>query len=390
MTDAGKKVKQARKLSGLTQKELAAHSGVSLSTIRKLEQGERTGARMETLRSLAQALRLPTMALVEKPGEAGPTSGTHEAWSPVREALARPRRVMADEAPTRAGVADSVAAAVPLYRAHRFSELSTVLPQLIYDAEDLGTEGRGERLRVLQLVAGALTHTRQFETAEIVLRRALDDAEDRLSNAATINTLCWLLMRQGRLDEALRTATHWADEVEPRLTRATTAELAAWGLLLLNVAAAAIRNNQPGTAADALKFASSAATAIGRELQPNHEQMRTFGPVSVRMKSVEDALARDRPERALQLSRSLSKTPRPAVLPSVSVRARHGLTVASAYARTGQFVEAFGKLAEVQMKSPEWFPNQSPARDVLRSVVSGRRTLTPEMRSMAQTLQLPL
>ncbi|MEU6057018.1 helix-turn-helix domain-containing protein [Streptomyces sp. NPDC047097] len=390
MTDAGKKVKQARKLSGLTQRELAEHSGVSISTIRKLEQGERNGARMETLRALACVLRVETMSLVAEPSEDGPPPGTHEMWGPVREALAKPMSTQIGDAPTTNGVADAVSAAVPLYRAHRFAELSSVLPLLIKDAETLGSEGRTERLRVLQLTAGALTHTRQFDTAEIVLRRALDDATDRMGTAATINTLCWLLMRQGRLDEALSTAVRWADEVEPRVSRATPAELSAWGLLLLNVSAAAVRNNQSGAAADALKFAASAATALGREIRPEHEQMRTFGPISVRMKTVEDFLVRDKPDRALHLATKLAKMPRSAVVPSASVRARHGLDVASAHARLGQYTEAFGKLSEVQAGSPEWFPNQSPARDVLHSVVSGRRTLTPEMRQMAETLQLSL
>ncbi|WP_432068250.1 helix-turn-helix domain-containing protein [Streptomyces sp. C10-9-1] len=391
MTDVGKKVKQARKLSGLTQTELAKSSGVSISTIRKLEQGERDSARMETLRSLALVLRVPTMSLVTEPSEDGPTPGTPELWSPVRTALVRPHSGSSDEAPTRHGVADAVATAVPYYRAHRFTELAAILPYLISDAEALGDEGRAERLRVLQLVAGALTHTRQFDLADIVLRRAMDDATDRMVTAATVNTLCWLLMRQGRLDEALHTASRWADELEPRVSRATPDELSAWGLLLLNVSAAAIRNNQPGVAADALKFASSAATALGREVRPAHEQMRTFGPISVRMKTVEDALVRNKPDHALRLAGTLAKAaPRSAVLPSASVRARHGLSVADAYARLGQYAEAFGKLSEVQASSPEWFPNQSPARDVLRSVVDGRRKLTPEMRTMASTLQLAI
>ncbi|MEU9334076.1 helix-turn-helix transcriptional regulator [Streptomyces sp. NPDC048290] len=390
MTEVGKKVKAARKLSGLTQTELAESSGVSLSTIRKLEQGERDGARMETLRALALVLRIPTMSLVAEPSEDGPTPGTSELWGPVRAALLRPPHVDGDdEPPTARGVSDAVAAAVPYYHALRFTDLAAVLPGLINDAEALGSKGRSERLRVLQLAAGALTHTRQFDLAEIVLRRAMDDAADRMTTSATVNSLCWLLMRQGRLDEALKTASHWADELEPRISRATSDELSAWGLLLLNVSAAAVRNNQPGVASDALKFASSAATALARDVRPTQEQMRTFGPILVRMKTVEDVLVRDRPDRALRLARTLGKTaPRSAVLPSASVRARHGLSVASAYARLGQYTEAFGKLSAVQASSPEWFPNQTLARDVLRSVVDGRRKLTPEMRTMAGTLQL--
>lgn len=90
MTYAGMKVKDARKRTGLTQRQLAEHSGVSLSTIRKLEQGERSGARMETMHALARALRLPTMSLVTEPDEEGARAETRELWEPVRAELMRP------------------------------------------------------------------------------------------------------------------------------------------------------------------------------------------------------------------------------------------------------------------------------------------------------------
>ncbi|MFJ2907796.1 helix-turn-helix domain-containing protein [Streptomyces sp. NPDC087212] len=389
MGETGKKIKDGRKLRGLTQRELSAASGVSLSVIRKLEQGDREGARMETLRALAGALRFSTMDLVGAPSEEGPIGDTHETWKAVRDELNSPpvRYDSDDERPSKDGVSLVLADVVPLYREHKFTELARALPLLLRDADALGADGRRVRVRVLQVAAGALTHTRQFKTAEEVAKRILDDAADRMESAATVNTLCWLLMRQGRLDEALSWATQWADELEPRFTRASEGEFAAWGLLLLNVSAAAARNNQPGVAADALKFARSAATAIGHEVQPAHENMRTFGPTSVRMRVVEDALVRDQPDVALRLA---ERIPRYRVQPSASVRARHGLDVAKAYTQLGRYGQAFEKLAKVQAFSPEWFPNQSPARDVLRSVVAGRRTLTPEMRAMADALRLHL
>ncbi|MEV6419090.1 helix-turn-helix domain-containing protein [Streptomyces sp. NPDC051662] len=49
-SETGKNLKELRKRRGFTQSELAAASGVSLSIIRKLEQGERGTARLETLR----------------------------------------------------------------------------------------------------------------------------------------------------------------------------------------------------------------------------------------------------------------------------------------------------------------------------------------------------
>ncbi|MER7320960.1 helix-turn-helix transcriptional regulator [Streptomyces albidoflavus] len=385
MTYAGMKVKDARKRTGLTQRQLAEHSGVSLSTIRKLEQGERSGARMETMHALARALRLPTMSLVTEPDEEGARAETRELWEPVRAELMRPPSREIDAPATPSGVSEVLATTVPLYRNHRFSELASMLPTLLRDADTLPDEGRSVRVRVLQLAASALTHTRQFDLAEIVVRRALAEGQDRMSAAASVNTLAWLLLRQGRLDEALSLATQWADDMEPRLSRASTAELATWGLLLLRASGAAARNNQAGVAADMLRLARSAATAIGHEVDAEHQNVRTFGPTSVRMLSVEDALIKDRPDVALRLAENM---PRYSVRPTRSVRSRHGLDVANAHARLGQFTEAFGKLTEVQAGSPKWFLNQTSAQHTLQTIIDGRRTLTPEMRHMADTLRL--
>ncbi|MFE1129589.1 helix-turn-helix domain-containing protein [Streptomyces albidoflavus] len=387
MTYAGKKVKELRKLRGLTQKELAEHSGVSLSLIRKLEQGERDGARMETLHKLARPLRVNTMELVAEPSEAGPVAGAHELWAPVREELLRPPAPEGSDRPTPSGVAAVFEHAAGLYRDHHFAELAATLPGLLRDADALDENGRGVRVKVLQLAAGALTHTRQFDIAELVVRRSLADARDRLEGSASVNTLAWLLIRQGRLDEALSLSTQWADELEPRMSRATASELAAWGLMLLRASGAAVRNNQPGAASDMKKLARSAAVAIGQEIQVGHETVRTFGPTTVRYLTIEDAMVIDKPDNALRLARQV---PRFAVRPTISVRNRHGLDVANAHARLGQYAEAFGKLHEIQAASPEWFPNQTPAQDALRLIVDGRRSLTPEMRSMAEVLHMQL
>ncbi|MGW6457669.1 helix-turn-helix domain-containing protein [Streptomyces sp. NPDC055078] len=208
MSNAGKHVKDIRKRRGLTQRGLSEASGVSLSIIRKLEQGERETARLETLRKLATALRVPTMRLSGGPNEEGPREGTEERWEAVRAAIEQPPLTpeLDDEPPTIAGLYTSLTAeALPLYAAHRFSELSEVLAPMLRDAEALGHDGRRVRVRLLQLAGGALVHTRQFSAAETALRRALDDAGDRMEGAATINTLCWLLLRQGQLDQAYGT-----------------------------------------------------------------------------------------------------------------------------------------------------------------------------------------
>ncbi|MFF0445772.1 helix-turn-helix domain-containing protein [Streptomyces sp. NPDC004609] len=390
MSNAGKHVKEVRKRRGLTQQGLAEASGVSLSIIRKLEQGERETARLETLRKLAVALRVPTMRLSGGPNEEGPRAGTEARWKAVRAALEQPPLIPEpdDDQPTVAGVRDALSAAEPLFRKDEFGSLAVVLPPLLRDAEALGAEGRAIRVRLLQLAGWLMVQTRQFDAAETALQRALDDSADRMEGAATVNTMCWLLLRQGKLDTALNLAVKWADETEPRISRATAAELSTWGWMLLRVSAAAVRNSQAGQAADALKLAQAAAILLGREHTHEYELRRTFGPTTVKLKIAENAGVIDRPDAVLRLAELV---PGPALKTVTSNnRNRHFLDVADAYAKTGQFSEAFGKLEQIRAGSPEWLPNQRYARDVLSKIVKGRRTLTPEMRTMADVVGLPL
>ncbi|OEJ95871.1 hypothetical protein J116_016695 [Streptomyces thermolilacinus SPC6] len=283
-----------RKRRGLTQSGLARESGVSVSLIRKLEQGERRDARLETVRRLAATLRVPTSSLVVEPAEEGATTAVLDAWEPVRKALTAPAADMTDldEPPTAQGLSAALDAAVLLFSGDRFAELRAVLPALLRDTAVLARldpEGHPLLVRLLQLTGWLLTQTRQFEAAEWALGIALDGSADRLQGASTVSTTCWLLLRQGRLGEARELAARWADETEPRLSRATPDELVAWGWLLLRLSAAAVRDNRPEEAEDALRLAHAAAVAMGREfaqrplltLRVSRDGGRTWGERTV-------------------------------------------------------------------------------------------------------------
>lgn len=389
MSETGKILKEVRKRRGLTQVELSKASGVSLSIIRKLEQGDRASARLETLRKLAGALRVTTMRLSGGPNNEGPIAGTEHRWEAVRNALERPpvHPEADDDMPTVGGVRRAVLDAEPLFDADRLADLAVVLPPLLRDAEVLGTEGRAVRVRLLQLIGCLMVQTRQFDAAETALQRALDDASDRMEGAATINTKCWMLLRQGQLGSALDLAIQWADETEPRMSRATPAELSTWGLMLLRVTAAAARNEQVGQAADALRLAKGAAVTLGREYAPETDTLRTFGPTTVHLKQAENASIVDRPDVVLRLA---GRVPMSTLRPKPSNQHRHELDVADALAKTGQYAEGFEKLERIWRAAPEWLPNQSYARTVLERIIKKRRTLTPEMRAMAENIALQI
>lgn len=389
----GDRLREARKRAGYSQQELAGHSGVSLSLIRKLEQGEREDTRLETARALASSLRVPTSRLIAGHTEEGADPATVDQWAAVRYALvAHPTRDDVAEAPTVSGLQEAFSAALPLRAKHRFAELSGILPPLVRDAEILAgitPEGRALRFRVASLCAWLLTMNRHFTEAEDLISHHLQDAPDGVQAAAMVNTMSWLLLRQGRLGEARALAVKWADETEPhRLSRATADELSAWGWMLLRVSNSSVRDAREGEAVDALRLAAAAAAAMGREVQSQADPMRTFGPTTVALKEAENAMIMDQPDRVLQLSAPLDAAGmRPMSLANWN---RHRLDVANAKARTRDYAGAIGTMLEVWESSPEWLPQQRYARDILGRIVGRRRTLTPEMRQLTEAVRLPL
>ncbi|MEV5311430.1 hypothetical protein [Streptomyces sp. NPDC052610] len=171
------------------------------------------------------------------------------------------------------------------------------------------------------------------------------------------------------------------------MSRATPAELSAWGWLLLRVSAAAIRDNRPGEAEDALRLAKSAAVALGRDCTPEGDFPRTFGPITVELKRTENAMVAGRPDKVLSLA---SRIPADSLKPTSDNRNRHLLDVASAHTQPRQYAEAVDVFHRIRAGSSEWLPNQRYARDILDRIVSRRRTLTPEMRELADHVGLPV
>ncbi|MFD9073654.1 helix-turn-helix domain-containing protein [Streptomyces lasiicapitis] len=390
MSEAGARLKAIRKRRQMTQRGLADASGVGLTVIRDLEQGNQQGARLEIWRRLAVTLRVATMSLAGGGDEEGPAPGAKEQLTELRAALNAPP-VTADawdEPPTVHGVEEALAAAMPHFRMDEYDELARVLPKIVREADGLdGLDGRRVRSRVMQLTGWLLTQNRLFDDAEDALARSLAESTDLDHAAASISTLCWLHMRTGRLDAAKELAIKWADETEPRISKATSGQLCAWGWMLLRVSTSAVRDGDGAQAKDAMRFARSAATALGREVSPSSDFLRTFGPTTVLLKRAENASVLDRPDTVLQLA---SAVPAGGIRPTSNNRNRHLLDVSYAHAKKGQHAEAIERLLDIRRTSAQWLPHQRFARDVLAKVVEGRRTLTDDMRDLADLVRLPL
>lgn len=393
-SSTGDRVRTARKLARLTQRELADAAGLALITVKKIEQDAYGSMRLETARRLAVVLRVPTTALAGEPDAPVPGPDSVQRWEPVRRAIEGTPGSQPDEEPTLAGVRSVFRAARPLLPTGRFAEIGAVLPGLLRDADALvrvsadGAQAEARTLRAsVRQVAGALMlHTWQFDAADRAFALALEDAPDELTAASVIDEKCWGLIRQGRLAETRELAFGWADRVEPRLSKAAGAELAAWGRLLVRASAAAVRDNRPGEAAEALRAARMAAAGTGEDFIIPCSPWHVFGPVSVAVAEAEDAMIRDRPLEVLAIAARIKDAA--TIVPRGAPA--HRLDVADALVALRQYPEAVAVLSQMQQARPQWLAQQRHAADIVQKIIDKRRTPTQEMLDLAAAVGLPL
>ncbi len=380
------RVRRLRKVRGLDQRQLAAASGLSLRTVKTVEQAA-APVRLSTLHAIARGLHVRTERLLTPGAAERPDPLAADPWEDVRAALYRPPEAALPVSPRE--VREGLALLRPRLAANEYDAARAMLPPLIRSAAALG--GRDELSQVLNATAWLLTQTRQWEDAETTGRRALDAARNPVDRVAAANTLCWLLLRQGRLAEASGLAQRSADEMEPRrFSRASDAELAGWGKLWLYVTNAKVRNNEPGAAEDALRNAHAAAARIGREIETDASTTRTFGTVTVPMIAAENAALAGKPDVALRISAEDVPRGGPVVHAMSASVLRHGLDVASAHAQMRQWGEAVDVMDSLRRRAPQWLAVQRTARDVMEGIMERRRTLTPQMREVAAAVRLDL
>jgi transcriptional regulator with XRE-family HTH domain len=388
----GDRVREARKRRGFTQDDLARAAGVSKSLISKLEQQSINDIRLETAHKIAAALDVSTSALVPQGDAPTPSPENSETWQHIRSALDGTLDPQLPEEPTLEGVRSTFRGMLPLLLASQFSELAVVLPALLRDADALvagsvnGTQVRARALRAqIRQVTGALMlHTWQFDTADKAFDLAMADADDSLIAMSVVEERCWGLIRQGKLAETRELAFRWADEGEPRIS-ADRYELAAWGRLLIRASAAAVRDNQPGQAQDALRLARMAAAGTDQDYSLQYAPWHVFGPVAVSVAAAENATIQDNPQEALDIAWQLTQLK----LPVRKYAPSHRLDVAQAHVMLRQYPEAISVLQQLRKERPEWLPQQRHASDILTKIIRRRRTLTTEMRDLASFVGLP-
>ncbi|OWU98002.1 transcriptional regulator [Micromonospora wenchangensis] len=402
----GERLAGIRRESKLTQEQLAERSGVSVEVIRKLEQGTRGAARLDTLHALARALGVSTSTLLGDASQAaaqGEPGHRQLSLAEIRRVVAPVRGIdgasfllLADEPPDIDTLRRNLHAADRVYNAGDYAVALRVVPPLLVNARAAVSLASSERqdaaydllARTQHVAGGLLIQLRADDLAQTALSGALDAAQrsgDRVVAATVIRTMCWLLMRQGRIGESAELAVATADEVEPRLSRAAPAELAGWGWLLLSAAAAQARDNRPDEAADLIGVAAAAATRIGDRVPAAEHMMLVggFDTAKVQMQRAEAAAVAGDAGRVLELSALVP----PAPTISTSAWRRHRLDLAWAYTQLRRYGKATAVLSQLRDTAPTWLRQQRYARDIVDSIATGRRrAMTDELAKLADLM----
>lgn len=395
-TTIGDRLRLLRDFRDVTQEDLAELAGCSVDVIRKLEQGRRQSAKLETLNALARALDVELERLLGQPtvtSSAPPGGGLLELRDAIQDVGALPGVLtddLADDPPTAAAWIDSVRDATGLYWAGSYTELSGVLPLLLRDGrmvarDTTGPEAEkvwGQLALAYQLAASLATqagHTSWAFEAVSKQLAAAERASDPLMSGMGVSTLSWVLLRQGRWEQAQSVAERKADALEPQFRKSTPAHLAVYGNLLIAAATPAARRNQHDEAAELLNLAETAATRSG----PVRAYGSAFSVTDVRTQAVNVALAGEgRPAEALALAArvDLSSITRPVHAAS------HRVDVAHAQYATGDCDGALATLLEVEEAQPEWIRYQTLAAATVREMLEAENRRNSPLRGLAARL----
>lgn len=378
-----------RRRRGMSQRGLAEAAGVSVDLVRKLEQGQRKAARLDTVAALAHALDISPADLLGKPR--GLAVGAEDGEiSAIRRSILG-LTVTLTEVPTAEDLRTSVTDLWKLYWAGRYAELARELPARIGQARAFtSTDGDTRQAyatlaELLQMTASLLAHLAHEDLAHLALAeadRAAGAAEDVLLRATMAATRSWVLSRQGLWSESEMVALAAADEVEPSMSRASVDQVAVWGELLRYGTTAVARSGRQSEAQELLGLVNTAAARMGSD-QPTKYIGAAFGPTVAAMKAVDVAIAADRPRQALKLSERVET---PQVAPK-AMHARYLLNVGWAQMTDWRSQDAVDTLRQVEQLAPEMMPHQSIARAIVAELLPRRgRQRLPGLVSLADRI----
>jgi transcriptional regulator with XRE-family HTH domain len=387
-TDLGGRIRQLRSQVSMSQRKLAERASVSVDLIRKLEQGLRQTASIGSLQSIARALDIDIAELLNKATPL-PDSAPDSGVVAIRRVLTSIDDLLGPvgtdgEVVSVAEIQREATYAWGSYWSGKYGQLGTLLPQALTRARVAETSAHAEQretaadllAQLYQITGCTLVHLGQPDAAWLALQHARDAADrgsDPLRAASLRGTVSWLLLTQGRYDEAHQLAERSAADIEP-VGEVAPPQMSVYGSLLLTGATAAGRGQHAGAAADMLVAAGETASRIGSD---RNDYESAFGPSQVIMQTVDVQVVSGQFSDALRTARRMS---RDNGLP-LAARSRHLADVAYSQAQLGQSETAVDTLLAMEALAPDWIRHQTLPRQTIAHLL--RRERPTRLRELA-------
>ncbi|MDX2702132.1 XRE family transcriptional regulator [Streptomyces sp. PA03-6a] len=264
---------------------------------------------------------------------------------------------------TRRELQAVVDSAWQMYWAADYSEAGALLPPLLYAAHRAAHEAAdgesgpalsalSDGYQVAAYVANQLGRRDLAYTAATEASAAARRAGDPIRTARVEGCRSWIYRKDGRVKDSLAIAERAAASIEPSYSAASTAQLTAYGNLVMHCAVASSRLEREQPARDYLSQAHAVGARLGREYHAHGGQ---FGPANAAAKAVDVLLAVKQVGQALDL---ISTFHGQADL-APAVRHRYQLDVALAQCEARQWDTCLDTLLAVCTEAPDWARHQT-------------------------------
>lgn len=388
----GARVAVERKLHGLTQHQLADRARVSVSLLRKVEQGSKP-ASAALLSSVARALRIEQAKLTGQPYFSGDRrlDAVHDLIPELRRELSLYGLPPDDDEPVpQVSVPDlarRVAECSALVHAVDYRRLGVTLPGLLLDLRGASHATTGaDRAAVMLLLSETYDNAKRLAydlgyadlgaLAVSLEERAAVESEDRLAVGVASAVRAWTLTGNGAFAAAYRMLVDSIGDMEPDLPERGKPAWSVWGFLNLQAALASARS---GDAPRTWEH-HSAAQHAACQLDGDRDDYRlAFGPSNTAIWGV--GLAVELMDGAAAVQRA-----RQVVIPEHLPRARaghHFLDLARGHVYNGDNRAALSSLLMARRVAPQQIRYHPMARETVYSLARDERRSTETLRSLA-------
>jgi transcriptional regulator with XRE-family HTH domain len=381
----GKRIAAHRKKRGMTQVALAHDAAISLSLLRKIEQGERDCSQ-STLASVARVLRVDAGTLTGQPydTEEPQKDRIHKYIPDLRRALNswdlaieldhEPRPISDLEADAK-----NVAHQLQLGRNRRLAEM---LPALLAEAFAMvhATDDENERdaLGRVLLAYAHSAHTVAHQTGYEDLAASVEDRIQWIASftndPAARGFAAWMrttsIMRDGLYEPGLRLLDSVRTEMEPG-RRDNDATLLTIGSLHLRSSLLAGRAGDLALAMDHVEEARQISTHLTTDTDNDWQHM-AFGPSNVAIYRVASAVESGDGPRALAIADKMHLPDH--MLTRLPTRvAHHNTDLARAYFWQGKHDKSLQSLELARKAAPQQTRHHPAVREVTNLLVRAHR-----------------